>query len=285
MRYIVIGALIVVALVSAFPLREIFSSPSTYEGIIATLDEKKGNVTAMVATSTAASAGISLIPGDAGTPLAQKLMDISSSLMIVLAVIYLEKCLLTVFGLVTFGFIAPICCGLAIVWVWCAGRNRFGVACGRLACKLVALGIVLMLTVPASVQVSNMIDQTYADSLRVSESIQPTEDDAADEEESNSGFDPIGWFLGVAEDVQNGVQSLTTDMIEQVNKLIEGMAVMVVTSCLIPIVVLLFFLGMAKLVLGINIDVPMATLKAQGERLKSRPQRIRASKVTAKTEG
>lgn len=42
MRYIAIGALIVVALVSAFPLREISSSPSTYEGIIATLDEKRG---------------------------------------------------------------------------------------------------------------------------------------------------------------------------------------------------------------------------------------------------
>lgn len=45
----------------------------------------------MAATSTAALAGISLIPGDAGTLLEQKLMDISSSLMIVLAVIYLEK--------------------------------------------------------------------------------------------------------------------------------------------------------------------------------------------------
>lgn len=279
MRIALTLLLVLVALVSMFPLRERFSSPDAYQGVIATLDTKKGNVMGMVVTCTAASAAISAIPGDVGTPIADKLMDLSSNLAIVLAVIYLEKYLLTIFGLATFALIVPVCCALALVWVWCAGRRPLAAACGRLACKFVALGVVLMLTVPVSVQVTNMIDQTYTESLSIVENAQATEGEP-EEEESDEGFNPLKWLSDTAGAIQSGIESVTTGMLDQVNNLIEGLAVMIVTSCLIPIVVLVFFLWMAKLILGINIDAPMNALKARGNRLKARPQRSHAKAVS-----
>lgn len=283
-RFVVIGLMVVLALISEFPLRDYFSTTAPYEGVIQTLDEKKGNVTALVATCTAASAGISAIPGDAGTPVAEKLMDLSSSLMIVLAVIYLEKYLLTIFGLATFGLIVPVVCALVAAWALFWGRTQASYTCARLARKLIALGVVLMVTVPTSVLVTNMIDQTYADSLVIEEA-QQTEEDAPAEEESG-GFDPLKWLSDTAGAIQNGIESITTGMLDQVNNLIEGLAVMIVTSCLIPVIVLVFFLWMANLILGINIDAPMNALKTRGQRLAFRPRgRNKPAKAIAKQEG
>ena len=76
-RFVLIGLLVVAMLVSIFPAREHFSDPSAYQTTIQTLDEKKTNVTVMIAVAMGASTGITLIPDDTGTPIADKLADIA----------------------------------------------------------------------------------------------------------------------------------------------------------------------------------------------------------------
>ena len=97
-KFFVIALLVIAGIVSAWPLRQVFSSPDTYAATIATLDEKKANVLAMVAASTTASVAITAVPDDVGTPIAEKLMDLSSNLMLITAIIYLEKYLPTISG-------------------------------------------------------------------------------------------------------------------------------------------------------------------------------------------
>jgi len=70
------------------------SDVSTYAEIIKTLDEMKGTVMGLSAASTTVANAISLIPGDAGMPLANQFTDLSSWLVLVLIVLYLEKYLL-----------------------------------------------------------------------------------------------------------------------------------------------------------------------------------------------
>ena len=62
---------------------------------IQSLDDKKTTALELTAAATAASAAITLIPGDAGTPIADKLADLSSYFLIVVCAIYLEKYLVT----------------------------------------------------------------------------------------------------------------------------------------------------------------------------------------------
>ena len=45
------------------------------------------------------------------------------------------------------------------------------------------------------------------------------------------------------------------------NALVEAFAVMVVTSCAVPVLVLLLFLWVANMLLGIKIEVPVAALQ------------------------
>ena len=64
----------------------------------------------LTAASAAASAAITLIPGDVATPIASELADLSSKFVIVICAIYVEKYLLTITGYVTFAILIPISC-------------------------------------------------------------------------------------------------------------------------------------------------------------------------------
>lgn len=256
-------ALVVVALVSGFPLREHFSAPETYADTIATIDEKKANVLGLVASSTALSAAITAIPDDTGTPVAEKLMEVSGDLGIVLSVLYLEKYLLTIFGLAAFGILVPAACVLLAAAALLAGRVSWDGALARLAAKLVALALVILVTIPASVAVTRMIDDTYAGSVAPVEEVAEAQSD----EQSDEGGSPLDFILNLPSMVADGLTSITDGVLDQVNALIEWLAVMVVTSCVIPVIVLLFFLWVANAILGIDVSAPMGALRGRARRL------------------
>lgn len=266
-RFFIIGLLVVLGLVSAFPLRAVFSSPDTYATSIATLDDKKNNVLGMVAASTGASAAITAIPDDVGTPIADKLMDLSTNLMLVLAVIYLEKYLLTVFGFAAFGILIPaaLACFVISLVLYC--HSTLSGSFALVARKLLVLALVLWVTVPAGVAVTNMIDQTYEISY-ATESVEGVEAEAEAEEDTEEGGSPIDFIISIPEKIADAATGVADEMLSQVNRLIEGVAVMIVTSCIIPILVLLFFLWMANLLLGINVDAPRRMISSRAQRLK-----------------
>lgn len=290
-RIIVAALFVVLALVSLFPVREVASAPETYTAVIQTLDEKKGNVMALMAASTVASAGVSLLPDDTGTPIAEKLIDLSGNLAIVLGVIYLEKYLLTIFGTATFGLLVPAACVLIALATLLYRRSHSSAPCARIAAKLALLGIVLVITIPTSVSITNQIDEVFAESVSVAEVQSETVDESTEQiaEEGDQGFDPLAFIQGIPdaiasipETVTNGVASVSEEICNQVNRLIEQFAVMIVTSCVIPILVLLFFLWMANLLLGIDVSTPVAALRASGKRLATPPKMKRRGPKTGK---
>ena len=61
--------------------------------------------------------------------------------------------------------------------------------------------------------------------------------------------------------VQEGVSLATANVENTLNRFIEALAILLVTSCLIPILVLLFFVWLVKLVLGTNLDIPKRGFK------------------------
>lgn len=275
-KFFVIALLVIAGIVSAWPLRQVFSSPDTYAATIATLDEKKANVLAMVAASTTASVAITAVPDDVGTPIAEKLMDLSSNLMLITAVVYLEKYLLTIFGFTTFGIFIPLAMLCFILSILLHDRSVASGSFARLARKLIVLGAVLVATVPAGVFVTNMIDRTYEVSYAVDAAQE--ESTGAKAEGGESSDNPLDFILSIPETIVDAASDISEELLAQVNRLIEGVAVMLVTSCVIPVLVLLFFLWMANLLLGINIDAPTRALSARASRMKISRQDIASAK-------
>lgn len=162
------GVLVVAALISLLLLANIASSPSTYSGMYETLDEKKLNVMGLAATTTAASAAISVLPDDTGSAIANKLADFASYFVVILSVIYLEKFLLTTFGFLAFGILIPMACVLFAIAVFLRRGTLTKVNLQRLGTKLTAFGLALALVVPASVWLTDNIDKTFDESIAAS---------------------------------------------------------------------------------------------------------------------
>lgn len=76
-------------------------------------------------------------------------------------------------------------------------------------------------------------------------------------------------FIDKAKDAVNSVKntlSVTADSVKNmVNKFIDGLAVLIVTTCLIPVLVIVFFIWLVKLVLGSAISSPGAVAMRKGK--------------------
>ena len=115
--------LVLAALLSIFAVGKRASDPAYHQASIDALAEKQETVLELTAASTAASAAITLLPGDAATPIAEKLADLSGYFLIVLCAIFLEKYLLTITSYMSFTILIPAACALGIVAI-CSEKLR-----------------------------------------------------------------------------------------------------------------------------------------------------------------
>ena len=259
-KLVQVVALVLYALISIFVFSKLTSSPDFYKGTLAELEEKQGTVMELSAASAAASAAITLIPGDVATPIADKLADLSSHFLVVLSTIFLEKYLLTITGMVTFTFLIPIACGMLIL------NLLFGWESLRLlAIRLAAFGLVIVLVIPASIRISNIIEETYHASIEQTlETAKETTADFEVEVEQQPEQEEQGFWSGVVSKVTNSVSNTVSGVAdkagEMVNRFMEALAVMLVTSCVIPVLVLLSFAWFARTILSVDLSISYGKL-------------------------
>lgn len=294
-KCIIAVILILVAILSVTVIGKYVSAPENHQKTIASLDEKKQTVMELTAASTVTSALITLLPGDTATPIAEKMADVSGYLLIVLCAIYLEKYLVTITGYVAFTYLIPAACVLWILNLFFANATV-----RKLAAKLAVFGIAIFLVVPASVKISDLIGDTYQAQIEATiedakstqnilENSDPGNDTGEAEigtgtteaatantqektnSESGSVLNIFDWakdaFSSAKDSVANVVENVTISTEELVQKVenslnhfIEAVAVMIITSCVIPMLVLLLFFWMVKIVL----DVDLSGIKIRG---------------------
>ncbi len=265
-----IVALVVLALLSGFVVRPHFADTKTWDSTIEVIDQKKGNVLALTTSCVALSAGITALPGDTGTPVAEQLAQLSGNLGIVLAVLYLEKYLFTILWSVGLGILIPFALVLFAISLGIHGRWSTSTVIRRVATRVLVVAIIGMVLVPASVWVSQKVDETYRVSI---EQAQQKAADAADSDsskaskkktestESKNVLEQLAdGASGLVTSVTSGAKQMTDEIVQQVTDLIEGVIVMIVTSCVIPLLVLAAFLWLGHTLLGIDISGPASYL-------------------------
>lgn len=243
-KLVAAGVLLVVGLVSFFWLAKTTADPAFHAASIAALDEKKVTAMELTAATAAGSVAISAVPGDATTPIANQISELSGYLLIVVGAIMLEKLLLSLTCYAAFQFLIPIACVLGIVYLFAHIEW-----CRVLARKLALFGIVICLIVPASIQVTRIVDETFQIQQTVDDAEQAVEQ-PADTEEEGSWFSQIGGAI-------TGTVSDAVDQAEAaLSRFIDAVAALLITTCVIPIAVLLFFVWVTKLIFGIEMKVP-----------------------------
>lgn len=260
-----IVALVVLALLSGFVARPHFADTKTWDSTIEVIDQKKGNVLALTTSCVALSAGITALPGDTGTPVAEQLAQLSGNLGIVLAVLYLEKYLLTILWSVGLGILIPFALVLFAVSLGIHGRWSTSAVLRRVATCVLVVAMIGMALVPASVWVSQKVDETYQVSIEQAEQKATSAADASSSKSEKKS--KVKTDKNVLEQLTEGASSLLTsvtdsaksmtdEVVQQVTDLIEGVIVMIVTSCVIPLLVLAAFLWLGHVLLGIDISGP-----------------------------
>lgn len=260
LRYGIVPLLIIAALLSEFVGRPYCENVETWSGTIEVIDAKKNNVLALTTSTIALSAAISALPDDTGTPVAEQLTQLSGNLGIVLAVLYLEKYLLTILGFLSLGALGPVAFVLLAASLLAHGRLSTGHTLFILGVRILLVGIIAVTVVPASVWVTQRIDETYQISISQTEPEGSAEESepAGDESQENKNFwDSIaGGAAQLVSNLKDGIKSVTDGVVEQVTNLIEGTIVMIVTSCLVPLLVLAVFLWMGHSLMGIDVSAP-----------------------------
>lgn len=237
--------LLLLAGISFFFVAEATASPAFHAETIAALDEKKLTVLGLTATTTVASSALSLIPGDVAAPVIEQITQLSSWLLVVLCAIYLEKILVTLTGYVAFRILIPIACLLlaAYRWLW---KERLKI----IAWKLTVFALVLFAMIPCSVKVSDMIDETYQ--LTIAQTVERAEavqDSAETITEENGGL-----LNKIKEILMPDVKQLVEDAKNLVGNFIDAVAVLLITTCVIPLLVFVFFFWIVKTLFSIPFD-------------------------------
>lgn len=308
---------VLVALISAFALAGPMSSPETHKETIQYLEERRTVVLELTGASTAASVAITLLPGDTGTPIAEKLADLSSAFLVITTALVLEKYLVTLTGLVVFRFVIPLACLLLILFF---GLDKESFLRGAL--RLLAFGLALFLLVPVSVGLSKVIENTYED-LHAAVNTALTQDEtdlledgslstpsgegsstaevsgtagvpevspvesqtaAASSAAQTSVEESKGWWQKALDELSGRMDDAGSAVQQQIDKIkedvagiaqqvqvapeklsrllnhyIEVVSVLIVTSCVIPILVVLVFYAMVKMLFSLD-SIPLSAL-------------------------
>ena len=219
-KAMIIALLILAAVFSITVVGPWASSDKTHAASIEQTEVMTSDVMKLSAIAAGTSATLSLLPDDICTPIAEQMADLSKYFLLILSALYLEKYFVTIAGIVTFYVLVPLACLLLGIFVLTKNKKF-----GEIAAKLILIGMIIFTLVPVSSKLSALVYQSQSD--KINGTIE--EYNGLDiEGDSDTGI--IGELTQLT---NRTVDKVTTFL----GSLVESLAVMIVASCLIPILV------------------------------------------------
>lgn len=256
-KYVRAAAVVILALtiiLSCTVVGNKLTDPATYSHTIEVLDQNRITVLGLSAASAAASAAVSALPTDICSPLAQELSEFTTWFLLILSVIYLEKYLLTIFGAAACYLLLPVGCGILLTHCFFPKTSLRSIGT-----KLVALAATLLLVIPTSVWISDQINAIYSESIEVTVQSAGTVSETlisemSGENEENTTI--IDEAKAILDDGSSSVAGVIDQFKNVLNRFIEATAVMIVTTCLVPLLVILFFVWIVKTLFNVPVIIP-----------------------------
>ena len=155
----------------------------------------------------------------------------------------MEKYLLPIFGAFFFGLALPV----SLVLLAVCGYTDRAEFLKRFARKFLSFALIIFLVIPTSVYVSDSIERTWKDSMEGTFNAVQLEGETLEDEEPTSFLSRI---TNAAGSLVSGASEAVTWAKTLLNNLIESVAILTVTNCVIPIVVLLIYSQIIKNLFG-----------------------------------
>ena len=284
---------LLIAVLSFGYVSNVASSPEFHKETIMSLESKQENVLKLSAITVTTATTASLILGDRASSISDKLLDLTGYFLVILFAIMLEKYLVTIMGLVSFKIIIPIACILFSVFTIIDRKSM-----RKISLKLIVFAVTAFLIIPLSINVSNTIENTYdeANIVRVTEESEKIENELKDssaytdnssindnvdlekETKLNNGIisSVKGLFADAKDNITNGISGVVNSVIKSanenidkltkyLNKMIETIAVMLITTCAIPILMIIVFLWLIKILFRTDFNLELKDITKLSE--------------------
>ncbi|MBR1409223.1 MAG: hypothetical protein IJ573_10070 [Clostridia bacterium] len=248
-RVIIVSVLFTAILVSIFVAEPFFSSESFKNKYIETINKKQQAATGLTVAAAGMATLLAAVPDDSTTPVADQIANTASYLVIVSVVLLFEKYLMGLSGYLVFRWLVPIACTLIILYELFRKRSFKAIAC-----RVIVFAACIWLLVPVSVEIDKRLDETYHTSTTIEEAVNSNEtlETTADNEQKGLIENATGFISGVTD----SIKSLPEQGKRMLVKFMDGVALLILTTCVIPIIVLLIIVLVGKsLIRGIGSEI------------------------------
>ena len=211
-------------------------------------------------TTTATSLAISALPDDFASPLAGTISDLNTYFIFMFAVLFVEKLIVMEGTKISLAYIIPAACILYIIGIL-SKKSIFK----KFSVKLFILGCSLVMVIPISTHFTEVVCADYL--VYVEETITETNDGATkineiitSNEEDASLFDKLSDAFKTS--IQ-GISDLLAYFENVLKKCINSVSIMLVTTFILPLLILMLFKWLLKELFSLHIPIPEFKNKLQ----------------------
>ncbi|MDD6191150.1 MAG: hypothetical protein PUB75_06130 [Firmicutes bacterium] len=281
-RIIITTVILIFGAVSFFGLSKWAENPETYNGTTAKIEELQNNAIGLTTAATGTATLAAAVPGDATTPVANKLADVAGYMVIVYAALTTEKYIMVLAGALLFKIAIPLA-AVVVSALIIAGKTE--TRWTYIVLRVLAVFIVLWALVPASMYISTKVQDIYETTARtkleqVDKENKQIEKEAEAEKKANNKkssnlFDKIYEKVkNVTVDAKSTAKQKAKEFETALDNMIEGVAIMIVTTCVIPFIVMAILLWVAKLIVIPDAQFRIPRLPKASKYLKRQKERI-----------
>lgn len=249
---------IFIMVLSRFVLAAVIPETEFVQSSVEHLEESENTVMDFSGATIAISLAITALPDDFATPLATTISDMNGYFIFIFVVLFVEKLLVLEGTKLSFAYIIPAACVLYILSI-ISKKEIFK----KFATKLVILGISIVVVIPFSVQVTEYVGASYLS--YVDETIA----------EAEVGADKVTEIMGTSDGeatifeklsdafktAMDGMSDLLKYFENVIKKCVNAIAIMLVTSFVLPLLNLLFFRWLLKELFSLNLSNALAQIR------------------------
>ena len=230
------------------------------------LEKSQNTLMTFSGTTIGTSLAISALPDDFASPLANTVSDLNTYFIFMFAVIFVEKLIVTEGTKISLAYIIPAACILYIMAILTT-KELFK----NFATKLFILGLSLVIVIPISthfievvcedylVYVDETISETNAGTSKINEIISSDDD-------KSTLFDKISNAFQTS--IQ-GVSDLLTYFNNVIKKCVNSVAIMLVTTFILPLFILMLFKWLLNELFSLHIPISNIQIKLPHHNQKS----------------
>ena len=233
---------------------------------IAHLEKSQNTVMTFSSATIATSLAISALPDDFASPLANTVSDLNTYFVFMFAVLFVEKLIVIEGTKISLAYIIPAACILYMIFILTA-KEVFK----NFATKLLILGFSIIIVIPFSTHFTETVCEDYL--VYVDKTIAEADAGAAKVNEvMSSSNEDSSFFDKLSNAFKTAIQSVTdllTYFKNVIRKCVNSVAIMLVTTFVLPLLILMLFRWLLKELFALHIPAPSIQIRLPQKKRKN----------------